>query len=352
MKDELVIDADGHVNESAPELRELLEPRWRRENLFPQDYWDREIRGKLGANPKGPQDQLAACDADGIDIMVMYPTWYLCLATIREIDFASAATRAYNTWMHRFCQTNPARLKYVALIAPQDVTAAAQELRRAVEELSAVGAMLPTHVPLRPDWGHRHYDPIYAEAQRLDVGLGFHATLHESLGSHRFNNLINVHTIAHPVEQWMALCGTVIGGVFERFPRLRIGYLESGCGWVPYLMDRLDEEVELRGHEDAPYLTKLPSEYIKSGRIFFGVECGEKTIPDAVRWGLEDTILYSSDYPHWDSDWPHTVREMRERQDLSDVVKRKALHDNAIRFYGPRLMARADSRTKAVAGTA
>jgi predicted TIM-barrel fold metal-dependent hydrolase len=99
------------------------------------------------------------------------------------------------------------------------------------------------------------------------------------------------------------------------------------------MMDRLDEEVEKRGAVEAPYLTKLPSEYVKSGQIYFGVECEEKTIPDAMRWGLEDTILYSSDYPHWDGDWPHTVKAIRDRKDLSDTTKQKMLHDNVARFY-------------------
>ena len=66
---------------------------------------------------------------------------------------------------------------------------------------------------------------------------------------------------------------------------------------------------------------------------FFGVECEEQTIPDGVRWGLEDTLLYSSDYPHWDGDWPHTVSKVRDRTDMTDEVKRKMLHDNAARFY-------------------
>jgi predicted TIM-barrel fold metal-dependent hydrolase len=131
----------------------------------------------------------------------------------------------------------------------------------------------------------------------------------------------------------MALIATIIGGVFERFPNLSIAYLESGIGWVPYMMDRLDEEVEKRGADEAPYLKKLPSQYVTSGRIFFGVECGEKTIPDCLRWSLEDTLLYSSDYPHWDGDWPHTVKTVRERKDLSDETKKKMLHDNVARFY-------------------
>jgi predicted TIM-barrel fold metal-dependent hydrolase len=288
---------------------------------------------------------LAALDADGVDITVMYPTAGLSFGTIREIDFAVALARAYNDWLHQFCQTSPGRLKFVALVPAQDPAVGAHELMRAVTELGAVGAMLPTHVPLRPDWGHRYYDPIYAQAERLDVGLAFHATMHEGLGSLRFNNFINVHTVNHPVEQLMALCGSLIGGVLERFPRLRLAYLQSGIGWVPYIMDRLDEEVEKRGEDEAPYLIRTPSEYITSGRVFFGVECGEKTIPDAVRWGLENTILYSSDYPHWDGDWPHTVKTARERTDLSEAVKRKMLYENAVRFYGARVLAGAEVGT-------
>jgi predicted TIM-barrel fold metal-dependent hydrolase len=99
------------------------------------------------------------------------------------------------------------------------------------------------------------------------------------------------------------------------------------------MMDRLDEEVEKRGADEASYLSKMPSEYVTSGRIFFGIECGEKTIPDAVRWGLDHTLLYSSDYPHWDGDWPHTVTKVRERTDLSVDTNQKMMHDNGARFH-------------------
>jgi hypothetical protein len=99
------------------------------------------------------------------------------------------------------------------------------------------------------------------------------------------------------------------------------------------MMDRLDEEVEKRGADEAPYLTKLPSEYVTGGQIYFGVECGEKTIPDSVPWRLDNTLLYSSDYPHWDGDWPHTVKIVRERKDLSEDTKKKMMHDNVARFY-------------------
>jgi predicted TIM-barrel fold metal-dependent hydrolase len=343
-----VIDADGHVRESMAGIREFLDPRWRRRNLFPSDAWDRDLRGKLGASPEGPSDQLRDMDRDGVDLAVLYPTGGLRIGSLHEQDFATAVSRAYNDWLHHFCQTSPARLKFVALLAPQDPQAAAAELRRAVTERGAVGAVLPTYIPQSPDWGHTWYDPIYAEAQRLDIGLGFHTgTAADSLGGLRFRKFLSAHTIDHPAEQMIALIATVIGGVFERFPTLRIAYLESGIGWVPYLMDRLDEEVEKRGADEAPYLTRMPSEYITGGRIFFGVECGEKTIPDSLRWGLEDTLLYASDYPHWDGDWPGTVAKIQQRTDLAETTKHKMLNANAVRFYRARVLAGAESGTAA-----
>jgi predicted TIM-barrel fold metal-dependent hydrolase len=340
MGDYAVIDNDGHLIESLTGIRERLAPRWRRRNLFPSDAWDRDLGNKLGQRPQSPQEQLAAMDEDGIDVMVLYPTAGLSIGRIHEADYATALTQAYNDWLHEFCQTDPARLKAVALLAPRDPAAAAEELHRAVTELGAIGALVPTHLPQHPDWGHPMYDPIYAAAERLDVGLGFHTgTSNESLGSQRFRKFLSAHTLDHPVEQMVALIATIVEGVFERFPRLRVAYLESGVGWVPYMMDRLDEEIEKRGADEAPYLTMRPSEYIRGGRIFFGVECEEKTIPDGVRWGLEDTLLYASDYPHWDGDWPRTVRAVQGRTDLSEAVKRKLLHDNALLFYGPRVEA-------------
>ena len=334
MADYCVIDGDGHVRESMPALAKLLGPLGKRKTLFPSDAWDRQIQGTLGQTPATPQEQLAGMDQDAIDVMVLYPTAGLGIGLIPEEEYAAALAAAYNTWLHEFCQANPTRLQYVALLAPQDLEATVRELRRAVTELGAVAAMLPTHVPLRPDWGHRYWDPIYAEAERLDVGLAYHhKSVHGEVTDQRFHNFITVHTVGHPVEQMMSLTSAIIGGVLERFPALRLAFLEGGVGWVPFWMDRMDEEVEKRGAAEAPYLTKLPSEYIKSGQVFFGVECEEKTIPDGVRWGLEETLLYSSDYPHWDGDWPDTVQVVREREDLSESVKRKMLHDNAARFY-------------------
>jgi len=107
MADYHVIDADGHVRESIAGMREFLEPRWQRRNLFPNDAWDRDLRGKLGAKPEGPEDQLAAMDKDGIDVMVLYPTAGLHVGSLHERDFATAISRAYNDWLYHFAKRAP-----------------------------------------------------------------------------------------------------------------------------------------------------------------------------------------------------------------------------------------------------
>jgi predicted TIM-barrel fold metal-dependent hydrolase len=143
---------------------------------------------------------------------------------------------------------------------------------------------------------------------------------------------------SHVPEQIAAVTAVVLGGVFERFPRLRVGFMEAGCGWVPFWMEHMDEEFELR-HEEAPELKAKPSEYLTSGRAYFGVEPEERLIPVVAGVVGQDALMYASDYPHWDSGWPNTSRTLRERDDLSEPLKARLLGENALDFYGLRVPA-------------
>jgi predicted TIM-barrel fold metal-dependent hydrolase len=127
----------------------------------------------------------------------------------------------------------------------------------------------------------------------------------------------------------------VCGGVLERFPRLRVALLEAGSAWGPYLFDRLDEHYEKRPHE-MPLLTKRPSEYLHDGRIVVSCE-GERFLPHALAGLGEHTVAFASDYPHWDSEFPNTVRNISDRDDLTDDQKRAVLGGNALRLY-PHLL--------------
>ena len=131
-----------------------------------------------------------------------------------------------------------------------------------------------------------------------------------------------------------ALTGLMFAGVPEVFPKLRFAALEAGCGWVPYLMDRMDEEFEKRGAREAPLLQAKPSEYLLNGQFWYAFELEESTLPYVIQRIGAEKLLYASDYPHWDTEWPHTVRAVLARDDVSDADKRRILGDNPQHFYG------------------
>jgi predicted TIM-barrel fold metal-dependent hydrolase len=334
MKDMLVVDADGHVRDYEAELKRYLEPQWaRRQLLFPKDGHDRDLGGQLGKRDVTAAIMLQDMDVEGIDLAVLYPTNALFIGEIRERDYAAALARAYNDWLHAYCQAAPDRLKGVALLPVQDVTAACRELERAVGELGMVGAMFPTYLRYGcRSVGDPYFDPLYAECERLGVPVAYHATGGER-GEARFDSFLGLHLFSHVPEQMISLTNVILGGVLEKFPRLTVGFLEAGCGWLPFWMEHMDEEYEKRPHE-APLLQAKPSEYIRNGRVYVGCEPEESLIPLAAEWIGEGQLLYASDYPHWDMAWPKSVSAIRDRTDLSEALKRKVLGENALRFYG------------------
>jgi predicted TIM-barrel fold metal-dependent hydrolase len=275
-------------------------------------------------------------DMDGIDIQVIFPS-HLSLNAEREADLATDIARAYNDWLAEFCAADPRRLKGVAMVALQDVAAAIKEVRRAAEQLGFVGVMMPTNVRDQ-DIGKREFWPFYEEVQRLDIGLALHGGIRAAERMHsRFDSFISVHSLSFPFECMAALTGLIFAGVPEKFPKLRIAALESCCGWVPFLMDRLDEEYEMRGSREAPLLKRKPSEYMTSDQFFYAFELEESTVPYVIDRIGAGKLLYSSDYPHWDTSWPNTVKMFTGRQDISEVDKRQIAWNNPQNFYGFRV---------------
>lgn len=281
-----------------------------------------------------PEARIRDLDTEGIDVQVILGSLCFAACTLRDPAFALAFCRACNNFVAEFCSSHPDRFKAVGIVPLQDPDAAILEARRAVTELGMVGLSIP---PSLPDKNLDHQDlyPFYAAVQELGVSIGIHwgnGTYLPGAGTDRFNKHFLTHVVGHPFEQMIAMAALVCGGILEMFPSLKFGFLESGCGWVPYWLWRLDEEYRGRSLE-VPLINRKPSEYIKGGQCFFSCSPDEWMIPAVAAAVGEDTIIFSSDYPHADGLFPNSVGAIRERADLSDSAKRKILGENAARFF-------------------
>jgi predicted TIM-barrel fold metal-dependent hydrolase len=366
MDTSLIIDCDGHLVEApdlweryiegdlkqkAPRLvkdrkgqtRLLLEGR-----LYPQpegkgkgfpgffEHWFRFENGRaVGEKAISPGSRLEAMDTDGIDIAVPFPTLGLYTVDARDAELNAAICRAYNDWLFQeYLAADRARLVGAAMIALVDVGEAVKELRRAVTELGFRAAFVrpnPVHGRTLDDSA---YDPLYAAAQDLGVPLMFHEGTDGQIptaGLDRYDNFFMTHMISHPFEQMLAALSVIAGGVLERFPRLKVAFLESGCAWLPFWLHRMDEHWEKRAHE-VPWLRMKPSEYFRR-QCMISCDPDEATIPAVVHYIGEDYVCWASDYPHWDAIFPGAVAELRKHLNgLSEAAQQKILGDNARRF--------------------
>ena len=212
-------------------------------------------------------------DTEHIDISVLFPTGGFGVTQLPEKDYAAAFCRGYNDWIASVCAESP-RLKGVGLVPFQDVDAAAKETQRAIGELGLAGITVGTF-GMKEHLGQPMYWPIYEQLEKFNVPLLVHNSRQGPAGEIRFDTFLFRHTIGRPFETLLDCAALVYGGVPEKFPKLRIAFLECGCGWVPYWMDRMDEEWEKRQAE-APLLKKKPSEYIHRGQLVFRRRTGRE----------------------------------------------------------------------------
>jgi hypothetical protein len=329
------IDADGHIVEKDTDIRKRLpEPFSKRSGgLLPSDGMDTNMGGLLGGREGNDlQTRLKDMDLEGIETSVLFPTSSFAVNSMVEREYAVAYARAYNDFISDVCQQTP-RLKGVALVPLQDPKAAVEEANRAVTKLG-LSSIAVASQGMKEHLGSQTFWPLYEEMERLNVPLCVHNRREGPAGEIRFDSFIFMHTIGRPVETFIQFAGLMYGGVPERFPKLRIAFLECGVGWVPYWMERMDEEWEKRGKVEAPLCKHEPSEYIKQGNLFFAMEPEEETLPYVIERIGDDKILFASDYPHWDGMFPYVTKTIRGRKDISDRAKDRILGENAKRFYG------------------
>ena len=367
MRPETVIDADGHICE--PELiwTEYTESKYRDSVLQVRTENGRSaiaIEGYSRAAGTGPgpaeacipggmapdqaltwddilpggydpEARVAVLDEEGIDQALMFPSIHLLYGDIRDPEIAAETCRAYNNWMSDFCKVDPGRLFGVGIIPLQDVDLAVAETKR-LAKLGLRGlAVRPERFNDLALYDER-CDRIWEIAQADNLALSIHGSFGSKMkgfSSDRYQgNIFYDHMIAHPFGQMAVMMDVIAGGVLDRFRELRVGFFESGLGWIPYWIDRLDEHYEVMGHH-TPWLKRLPSEIFKT-QCFVSMEPEEET---GLRWmkekGLLDCILWGSDYPHFDCTYPGAYRKAQTTFDaVGEDVAQKVVFENPSRF--------------------
>ena len=355
-----VIDSDGHVfeiddlweNYADPAYRDrwprlITDSKGRQIYLFEGRYshTGREVgppegssAGRQREGASNPRSRLADMDIQGIDIAALFPGFSLrACGWIEDPDLACAIARAYNNWLHAYCQSAPERLKGLAVLPFQDMQESVRELRRAVNELGFIGVAFPPGA-MNKSMADEYFYPIFATAQELNVPILCHAGSLKIPGVERFNyQYLPTHTLSHPYEQMVGLMCTLYGGLPDEFPKLRFAYVEAGAGWLPFWLERITEHYERRARE-VPKMRRAPREYLQSGQIFVTCEPDECTLESVVQLCGEDVLLYASDYPHWDSNFD-SVNAIRTRAGLSESARQKILSGNARRLFGALVQA-------------
>ena len=280
-----------------------------------------------------PSAQLVGMEMEGIDIAVIFPTFGLNLIARDDLDPHSSLTicRAYNDWVHEFCQYSPDQMKFAAMLLLHDVNLACQELVRCVRDMGAVASFIRPNLIKGHYWHSNYWDPLYTVHEELDVTWGFHegtGTWYSHMDILYGENRWYRHVASHWIEMQQALIAQIIGGVFEFHPKLRVAYLEAQNSWVPGLLTRIEWDYPNYRDSHAPYLSLTPREYFQRN-CWAAVEGSEPEIEGTAKLIGADRMCISTDHPHFDSNFPNVSSNL-----LNSVPQEIAAH---ILYGSPRL---------------
>lgn len=313
----------------------------------------RPVQQAVSAGGVDPSVRLVDMDKDGIDIAVLYTSGTSSMCAIEAPDLESAAYRAYNRWLAEYCSKDSSRLKGMPLISLRHPELGMKEIERVADEDWVAGIMLQPHMD---DWNmdHPRFDPIYDMMQHYDLPICFHAGAGRppyAMGTNESSeNLFLMHSFAHPFEQMRAMASLVGGGVFDRFPRLRAGFIECGIGWVGWWLDRLREHQE-NLPEHVPYMKRKPMDYLHDGHLFINCHPDEMTLESQIGVIGDKAVVFGSDYPHWDCGFPGTTSRLWRRK-LDRESVRRIFWDNAVALHTRLKSANLDRRTTVQSGVA
>jgi uncharacterized protein len=310
-------------------------PHAHRPWLHPEGFMRTDAVPPNGATPGSDYELVREQLLDRYDVeyAILTGDEAIEVSTLANPHLAGALARAYNDWMVAEWLPRDRRLKGSLVVAPQDPHAAADEIRRLGGHPDIVQVLVSTGSQ-RP-YGDPFYHPIWDAAAEVGLPVGAH------LGGQGGVN-VNPTGCGPPTFFWEAhalLCETGMGhvgsliahGVFERWPNLRFVLIECGVAWLPAIVWRLDADYKAL-RKETPWLKRLPSEYARD-HIRLTTQPLEQAPDKRHLWSVleaidgEHTLLFASDYPHWDFDDPTQLP-------LPPEWKRRIFGENARELYG------------------
>jgi predicted TIM-barrel fold metal-dependent hydrolase len=330
---DVIVSADSHVMEPVDLWKKGVPEKYREAApLFPPHKLGEGFQQREGGHD--PRARIKEMEVDGLSAEVLYPTLMLGMFGQHDAGLQQACFRVYNDWLTEYCSVARDRLIGVAAISMYDIEHAVAELTRC-RKAGLKGAII-WQAP-HPDlpFTSAHYDKFWAAAQDLEVPVSMHILTGHSYHSKPRQDVEHYRgsTNLKLLDAINALYDLIFYGVLERFPGLKLVTVENEAGWLPFTVQQWDYYYRRFRETKRVPMTKLPSEYMRAqvfSTFFNDTVCGHN-----LEWWGEDNVMWSNDYPHWNSTWPNSLKVIRrDLGHLPPATQAKVLAGTACRLYG------------------
>jgi predicted TIM-barrel fold metal-dependent hydrolase len=287
--------------------------------------------GYEAARPSGwdPVERLKDQDLDGVVAEVLYSSLGIVLFNLKDAELQRACLRVYNDWLAEFCAHAPSRLAGIGLYSLADLPDVSEIERCAKKGLKGILILASDNNEL--PYSDERFDPLWRAASETAMPVSLHKPLVSGMPlTPAMPTMadLQIHVI-HVVEQ--CVTRLVYGGVFERFPKLKIVSAENDVGWIPNWVNRLDHV-----HSKMPNQRQLPlkpSEYVRRG--VWATFQDDPLGPATWKFFGEGNYMWASDFPHADSTFPNSLKTIEENfAGVPPAVTNKIVYENANRLYG------------------
>jgi predicted TIM-barrel fold metal-dependent hydrolase len=330
----VVISADSHVMEPHDLWSNALSARFGdKAPSFPPHQVGQGLQAHAGG--WDPAERIKEMRADGVSAEILYPTLGLPLFAIEDAALQEAVFATYNDWLINYCQAAPDRLLGVALIACYDIEHAVAELRRC-RNMGLRGAEIWLSPPKDLPFESEHYEPLWAALEELQMPLSMHIltgfSYHTGPVKRGSPADLRGRTNLKLLDSANAVFDFIHFGIFDRYPGLKLVSVENEIGWLPFLIQQWDYYFRRFRNSDPLPIAFEPHVYAE--RNVFATFFNDAVGGHNLSWWGQDNCMWSNDYPHPNSSWPHS-REIIDRDlgGLPEDVLAKLVRENVCRLY-------------------